>query len=239
MIALQIIARLIDFPTEDLNDHKDDLLTMIENSDELNREQKHNLSQFVCERAALDFLDWQSEYDALFERGRSLSLFLFEHTHGESRDRGQAMVDLLARYREAGLELSEKELPDYLPVYLEFVSTQGEDNVKAWIEDFAPVLAVLATRLRARESNYALLFETLLSLADISYDRSALNEQIDREVRDDTPEQLDKVWEEEMVTFGSTNNQTACESGTFRPSEAQRRDHQQPLNLASLSVPNA
>ena len=56
-------------------------------------------------------LDWQSDYDALFERGRSLSLLLFEHVHGESRDRGQAMIDLIAQYKEAGLEIGMKELP--------------------------------------------------------------------------------------------------------------------------------
>ena len=72
-------------------------------------------------------MQWQSEYDGLFERGRSLALWLFEHVHGESRDRGQAMVDLVDQYRQAGLEISQHELPDYLPLFLEFLSTQGRD----------------------------------------------------------------------------------------------------------------
>ena len=55
-------------------------------------------------------MEWQADYDSLFERGRSLSLLLFEHLHGESRDRGQAMVDLQAQYKSAGLEISLKEL---------------------------------------------------------------------------------------------------------------------------------
>jgi len=239
MIALQLIAKLIDFPTEELATHQAEVCDLITHCSDFTDEHKAGLIAFINGRCGGDLLDWQSEYDSLFERGRSLSLFVFEHTHGESRDRGQAMVDLLAKYREAGLELSERELPDFIPVYLEFASTQGLNNARDWLEDIGAVLAVLATRLRKRDSDYAVLFETLLEMVGIEFDRSALAAQVDNEERDDTPEKLDQVWEEEMVTFGAGTDQEGCGTATNRPSPGQRRDHEQPLNLANFSAPSA
>lgn len=68
----------------------------------------------------MDPLDARAQYSELFDRGRATSLLLFEHVHGESRDRGRAMVDLLAQYEQHGLQLNSRELPDHLPLYLEY-----------------------------------------------------------------------------------------------------------------------
>ena len=86
---------------------------------------RQDIATLIDQMAALGELEAQAKYDSLFERGRSLSLWLFEHVHGESRDRGQAMVDLMAQYDMAGFEINAKELPDYLPMYLEFLSHQA------------------------------------------------------------------------------------------------------------------
>lgn len=80
------------------------------------------LGVFLRDLTAQDMLDVQAAYSELFDRGRATSLLLFEHVHGESRDRGQAMVDLMAQYEQHGLQLDSRELPDHLPLYLEYLA---------------------------------------------------------------------------------------------------------------------
>ena len=103
-------------------------------------------------------------YVECFDRGRNLSLLIFEHIHGESRDRGQAMVDLLRIYREHGFELAAKELPDYIPLFLEYLSQRPEDEALDLLRDALPVLNLLRARLAERGSAYAVLFATLARL---------------------------------------------------------------------------
>ena len=146
-------------------------------------------------------LDAQSRYSELFDRGRATSLLLFEHVHGESRDRGQAMVDLMAQYERHGLQLDSRELPDHLPLYLEYLAQLPEAEARGGLQDIAPILGLLSARLQQRESGYAALFELLLKLANAQVDSRKVAEKIADEARDDTPQALDAVWEEEQVKF--------------------------------------
>ncbi|MEG3767838.1 nitrate reductase molybdenum cofactor assembly chaperone [Alteromonas sp. 14N.309.X.WAT.G.H12] len=229
MKILPLLSLLLDYPQQGIIDAQDELLALVDTSD-LNIDDKNGLKQFIQHRCSGDLMNWQSEYDGLFERGRSLSLLIFEHIHGESRDRGQAMVNLLDQYKEAGLELGVKELPDYLPLYLEFLSTQGQQNAQIGLEEIAPILAVLACRADQRKTDYAVLFHTLLNLSKAEIDLSDIKAQISTEKRDDTPKELDKVWEEEMVTFMGNEQANAGCGTSNKPSEQQRRDHFIPLN---------
>lgn len=236
MAILQLLSLLLDYPKQPVLEAKDELLTIVAQAT-IDDALKQALSDFIVQRTSGELMDWQSEYDGLFERGRSLSLLIFEHIHGESRDRGQAMVNLMAQYREAGLDIGVKELPDYLPLYLEFLSTQGEQNAQLGLEEIAPVLAVLQCRLEQRNSNYAALFNTLLALSEAEIDLSDIKQQIKSEQRDDTPKALDKVWEEEMVSFiGNEQANSACGTGN-KPSEGQRRDQYIPLSTELLGSP--
>jgi len=241
MDILALISRLIDYPTEELKMASEDVVQFIANDSDLNASDKHNLIKFFDDRCAMDILDWQSDYDALFERGRSLSLLLFEHVHGESRDRGQAMIDLIAQYKEAGLDIGIRELPDYIPLFLEFLSTQGKDNAQGWLQDVAHILAVLKVRLEQRDSDYEVLFDALVNLSGAQVDYDDLWNQVEGEKRDDTKEAIDKVWEEEMVTFGSANggpdaNNDSCGTAVNRPSEMQRRDQEVPIQMMDAVV---
>lgn len=236
MKILQVLSLLLDYPTELLHDSKEELLALIQSAG-LSAANAQALCDFVTERLSGDLMDWQADYDGLFERGRSLSLLLFEHVHGESRDRGQAMVNLQNQYKDAGLDIGLKELPDYLPLYLEFLSTQGDDNARFGLQEVAPVLALLAARLQKRQCNYAAVFIALLELSDTDIDLSDIQTQIASEERDDTPKALDKVWEEEMVTFlGNEQQNGACASSVIRPSEQQRKDQYLPLNTDLLAT---
>lgn len=234
MQILQLISLLLDYPKPELVAAQQELLAVVAASD-LTQSNKDSLSAFISQRCGADLMDWQSEYDGLFERGRSLSLLIFEHVHGESRDRGQAMVDLQAQYKEAGLDIGVKELPDYLPLYLEFLSTQGAENAQIGLEEIAPILAVLTCRLEQRESNYAALFQSLLSLSTAEVDLADIKAQIATEKRDDTPKALDKVWEEEMVTFMSAEQSNSACGTSNKPTESQRRDQFVPLSTDLLN----
>lgn len=230
MKVLRALSILLDYPTEATVAVQKELAAIIGVAD-LEATELHALRAFIALRCNSDLLDWQAEYDGLFERGRSLSLLLFEHVHGESRDRGQAMVDLLAQYRAAGLDLDAHELPDYIPLYLEFLSTQGEENARLGLQEVSHILALLACRLEDRHSDYASIFHALLQLSGAQIDVAGLREQLAGERRDDTPEALDKVWEEEAVSFTAPDGAAACGTGN-RPLPSQRRDQEQPLHLA-------
>ncbi len=154
-----------------------------------------------------DLFDVQESYVMLFDRSRTLSLNLFEHVHGESRDRGGAMVSLIETYRAGGFEPATTELPDHLPVLLEFLSTRPFAEVQDTLADAAHIFDALATRLVRRESGYAAAFAALSQLAGAQADAGTVAEMLAQP--DDDPTDLaalDAVWEETEVTFGPDPN---------------------------------
>ncbi|WP_136065951.1 nitrate reductase molybdenum cofactor assembly chaperone [Modicisalibacter radicis] len=225
MRSLIVLARLLDYPTEELQQAATEMQSVIADEDHLSHPQRAALHGWIGRIATSDLLDLQADYVALFDKGRSTSLLLFEHVHGESRDRGQAMVDLLEQYRQAGFELSARELPDYLPVFLEYLSTRDEADIAQQLSDIAHILGLLAARLRERESDHALVPTALLAMvgADTAIDEHA--EAVSKEARDDTPAALDAVWEEEAVRFNAASDEDcALQSATGRrQAELKRR----------------
>ncbi|MEI2265759.1 nitrate reductase molybdenum cofactor assembly chaperone [Erwinia sp. CGal63] len=201
MITLRVLARLLDYPDEALFTHHAEISEALVEARELDAAQRASLTGFIADFCARPLLDVQAGYCELFDRGRATSLLLFEHVHGESRDRGQAMVDLLEQYRSDGLELSAKELPDFLPLYLEYLASLTPERARAGLADVAPILALLAARLHQRQSRYGELFDLLLALSGSGVAADALAPQISKEARDDTPAALDAVWEEEQIKF--------------------------------------
>ncbi|MBN3265591.1 nitrate reductase molybdenum cofactor assembly chaperone [Pectobacterium brasiliense] len=201
MISLRIIARLLDYPDSELWENRAELIEAVEQADALPLRESHQLMQFINTLCAQDLLDKQAEYSGLFDRGRATSLLLFEHVHGESRDRGQAMVDLMQQYQDAGLALDCRELPDYLPLYLEYLSRLEPAQGRAGLLDIAPILALIGARLQQRDSSYAVLFDLLLALSGSDLKSDDVTHQVADEARDDTPQALDAVWEEEQVKF--------------------------------------
>ncbi|HAZ94407.1 MAG TPA: nitrate reductase molybdenum cofactor assembly chaperone [Porticoccaceae bacterium] len=236
MQILKLIGCLLDYPDQTVVEHRADIDALVKAAD-IEPTLRDRLLQFIDQRASQDLMQWQSEYDGLFERGRSLALWLFEHVHGESRDRGQAMVDLVDQYRQAGLEISQHELPDYLPLFLEFLSTQGRDNAVSWLLDMEHILALLQCRLEKRGSDYALLFQLLLSIADSKVDLDEIRERISDEKRDDSKQAIDKEWEEEEVTFGADSLDKSCGDAQRKPTEGQRKDLDVPLHWVDFETP--
>ncbi|EOC0054935.1 nitrate reductase molybdenum cofactor assembly chaperone [Cronobacter turicensis] len=201
MTELLIISRLLEYPDAALWQHQQELFDALTDTQHLSLQNAHHLGVFIRDLLQEDLLDAQAAYGELFDRGRATSLLLFEHVHGESRDRGQAMVDLLAQYERAGLMLDSRELPDHLPLYLEYLAQLPAQDAINGLRDIAPILALLGARLQQRESRYAVLFDLLIALSDTQVDIHNVREKIADEARDDTPQALDAVWEEEQVKF--------------------------------------
>lgn len=209
MSLLKLVGVLMDYPQDELWGHGEELLAAAD-APELSLQRRRELADFVRQLLDTDPLVAQDAWLSLFDRGRSMSLLLFEHIHGESRDRGQAMVDLIEAYRKNGFELASKELPDYLPLLLEYLSQRPQEEARDWLHHVSHIVGLLAARSGERNSPYALLFEVLVEYAEGRLDLDTLRRRASEEPRDDTPEAIDALWEEEAVRFGSEAPDENC-----------------------------
>jgi len=200
MIILKVLSRLLDYPTQELFNACDELVQVVKSA-KISDENKKSLIEFIESLSKKDLYDAQERYDLLFDRGRSLSLLLFEHVHGESRDRGQAMVDLINVYRSKNFEVASSQLPDYIPLYLEFLSEQELDYAEEWLGDICHLMAMLSERLIERECDYSVLFDSLIELSGIAVSRKEIAAAVKKEERDDTIEAIDREWEDKEIKF--------------------------------------
>ncbi|MCO5101857.1 MAG: nitrate reductase molybdenum cofactor assembly chaperone [Burkholderiaceae bacterium] len=173
------------------------------------------LAALVAHLRARDPYEIEADYVDCFDRGRATSLLLFEHVHADSRERGQAMVDLLATYEQAGLRLAPGQLPDWLPIVLEFASTQPPKLARAFLGELAPLLNALHTALAARRSRYAATIAAALELAGERVRTVALPPE----------ESIDEAWAEPPA-FGGCSTR-----GQARPDAAQ------PLHFVPRAAP--
>jgi nitrate reductase delta subunit len=216
--TFKVLSALLSYPTAELKEAAPALKAALEAEALLPPRVAAMVVRLIDDLASRDLTDAQERYVFLFDRTRSLSLHLFEHVHGESRERGQAMVDLLALYERHGLFLTARELPDYLPLFLEFLSTQPVGEARALLAQPLHIVSALVDRLRKRDSVYEGAFRALEALAK---DAGAADELVVLpEVAQDDPNDLaalDRAWEDEPVTFGPGTNGGA--GGCGRASE--------------------
>lgn len=202
MSLLKLIGVLLDYPHEELWQHGQELLQASEDP-ALSPARRTQLRRFVQELLDSDPLDAQDRWLSTFDRGRAMSLLVFEHIHGESRDRGQAMVDLIDAYRRNGFELDARELPDYLPLLLEYLSHRPEAEARDWLQHIGHIAGMLAARAAERGLPHALLLEILVEAGQGKVNLAVLRQRASEESRDDSPEVMDRLWEEEAVRFGT------------------------------------
>jgi len=201
--TLKALSALLTYPTEDLRDAAGDIGLVLTQDKHLPQQVWHQLSGLTTELATADLYDLQERYILLFDRTRSLSLHLFEHVHGESRDRGQAMIDLKSQYEQAGLDMTASELPDFLPLFLEYLATRPLKEACETLGQPAHIFAALAERLRKRKSAYEAVFRALIALSAAKPKEdevSALLQLPDPDASDLAA--LDAAWEDEPVRFG-------------------------------------
>lgn len=205
-LTYKALAVLLAYPTAEIQDLARPAIQAIEDGGMVPAQIRRSLARLADELADGDLFELQERYVWQFDRTRSLSLNLYEHVHGESRDRGQAMVALLELYRSKGVELSANELPDNLPVFLEFLSLLPEPEAASLLGEAAHVLAAMGERLHKRQSPYRAVFGALTALAGAPADAASLASLMQEP--DDDPgdfETLDRLWAETAVTFGPSD----------------------------------
>ncbi|SPF77155.1 Nitrate reductase molybdenum cofactor assembly chaperone NarJ [Aliiroseovarius pelagivivens] len=205
--SLKAISLVLSYPTRELQQAMPEIGAVLASDSRLTAAARRDLRPLVDALGAQDIYDLEERYVLLFDRSRTLSLNLFEHVHGESRDRGGAMVSLVEMYREAGFDPVSSELPDHLPVLLEFLSTRPYAEVQDTLADAAHILEALSERLVRRESPYAAVFAALLQLTGVEADKAAVAELLEQpEVDPNDLDALDEIWEESEVRFGPDPN---------------------------------
>lgn len=199
-LTLRALAALLDYPSAELQAAIPEIRDAFASDGALPRATRRRLDPLLDRLAGGDLLDLQVAYSGLFDQARSLSLHLFEHVHGESRERGPALINLAEQYHEHGLLLDDPEMPDFIPVFVEFASTLPPAEAREHLAQPAHVFAALEERLERREADYAAVFGALLAATKARPDREAL-EELKANAPDDDPARIDEIWEEREVTF--------------------------------------
>ena len=198
--TLRVLAALLSYPDARLRGHLPEMREILRCEGALSRGRQAELEALIGSLAAADPLESEADYVELFDRGRGTSLHLFEHVHGDSRDRGPAMIDLAQTYEKAGLYLAPGELPDFLPAVLEFISTQPPAEARAFLGEMAHIFNAVFGALQRRESPYASALGALLDLAG----------EKAQAVKPAAEPPLDESWAEPPVFDGcSTRGQAA------------------------------
>jgi len=205
--TLKALSLILSYPTLELQAAMPEIGGVLAAETRLTAAARRALRPLVESLASRDIYDIEEQYVMLFDRSRTLSLNLFEHVHGESRDRGGAMVSLVESYRAGGFDPVTTELPDHLPVLLEFLSTRPFAEVQETLADAAHIFAALQERLQRRDSEYAAAFAALIQLAGDAADAEAVAELLEQpEIDPNDLEAIDEIWEESEVRFGPDPN---------------------------------
>lgn len=199
-LTLRSLAALLGYPSAELKQHAGEIRDALSAEGVLPRAARRRLEPLLTELETEDLLDLQAGYSELFDRSRALSLHLFEHVYGDSRERGQAMIDLGQQYLDRGCMLESQELPDFVPVFLEFASCLDLAEAREMLGQPAHVFAALEERLAERQSPYAVVFHALVVLTGAKPDTDALAELNEKTPSDDLST-IDEEWEEAPVTF--------------------------------------
>ncbi|KJS37436.1 MAG: nitrate reductase [Hyphomonas sp. BRH_c22] len=210
-ITYRALSRLLSYPDAVLQAEADSLVDAMQAEGIIPERIIKSLRKLALSLASMDIYEAQAMYVDQFDRSRTLSLHLYEHVHGESRERGPAMVGLVELYKSHGLELNVSDLPDYLPIFLEFLSIIPDADAASLIGEAAHVIEAIGERLKKRQSPYRAIFGALMTLSDRPADKDALADLL--AIPEDDPddlEALDENWAEAPVTFGPGTPSDGC-----------------------------
>jgi nitrate reductase delta subunit len=209
MKTFKVIGLLMSYPQPEWLAHLDEFKALLLEENFLPRKHMKAVLAHIDELKVVDVYRAQEDYVSTFDRGRSHCLHLFEHIHGESRDRGQAMVNLSDAYEEKGFFIDQAELPDYIPLFLEFLSLCPVDEAITLLGEPIDIMATIGTRLRKRGSSFAVLFDALVALSRVKPSKEKIEEVMAQAPEDDSLEALDKEWEE-AAAFAGQPDQAGC-----------------------------
>jgi nitrate reductase delta subunit len=211
--TLRALSALLAYPTEDLSPAIPEITAAIEAEGLISVEAREQLRPLLADLGTLDLYDLQERYVELFDKTRRHSLHLFEHIHGESRDRGQAMVDLLEHYQRGGLLIAANELPDFIPLFLEFLSARPLEEARGLLKETAHIFSLLEERLAKRNGGYAAVFAAALSIVN---ETAVVADTVEINDEPDDLASIDAAWEETAVNFGPGNATDGCSVDRLR-----------------------
>jgi len=212
-LPLRALSRLLQYPDRELMDHLPEVAAALYEMPKLSKKVQVGLEEFVNNLETSDLMDSQENYVECFDRGRATSLHLFEHVHGDSRERGQAMVDLLQTYKEGGLQLSANELPDHLSIILEFASTLPLDQAKQFVGEMAHILNAVYSTLVARNNRYAWLIAAAIEFSGEKF------KVVELKIEE---ESMDEEWAEPPA-FGGCSTRGQSKPGEEQPLHFMKR----------------
>lgn len=157
-----LIAKLLDYPTEELTQHLAEISSLVQQSTEINSAQKEKIISVIRTIESMPLLKLQGLYVDTFDMNGKHSLHITHHLYGEEGERGLAMADLVQHYQKYGWEISNGELPDYLPLILEFLSTIAVEESTAFLNQAANAIDILLQNLQQSEVFYSPLIEVIL-----------------------------------------------------------------------------
>jgi nitrate reductase delta subunit len=232
MMTCKALAGLLLYPDQALIQALPEIRAIL-NEGPLPATEREGVIAFCDHLAASDLLKAQADYVALFDGGsRALSLYLFGHVHGDSRDRGQAMANLVEDYRAVGLELTGDELPDFLPVFLEYVSCHEPSEAAVLLGEIVEIVALLARRLEQRGTPYAAVLRAIEALGSRTADTEAVAARLAESEDEDTPQALDARYEEAPVNFMEPAvANSACSNAATLAAQFDRNMHVSPIHI--------
>jgi len=167
MKTFKVISLLLCYPESDWLAALPELESALAEEAESNGQAAPRMAPLFAQLSETNLIALQESYVATFDRNPSHSLHLFEHIHGESRDRGSAMIDLLQEYWKYDFDASASELPDYVPLFLEFLSLLPDEEALALLGDAVHVIATIGRKLDANGSPYATAFQVLEAMSPV------------------------------------------------------------------------
>ena len=212
--SLRVLAALLSYPDALHRSVLDELGAVLLSERAVSAARRQELAALIDSIQRTEPLQAEADYVELFDRGRSTSLHLFEHVHGDSRERGPAMIDLGQTYEKAGLILAEGELPDYLPAVLEFVSTQPPGEARAFLGEMSHIFNAIFGALQQQGSAYASVLGALLELAGEKAEP----------VTPPAEPPLDESWAEPVV-FDGCSSKGQAKPGQPQPVRIVRNSH--------------
>ncbi|MDQ7091076.1 MAG: nitrate reductase molybdenum cofactor assembly chaperone [Methylococcales bacterium] len=163
MQVYKILSLLLEYPKAELREHWDEIKNLIPQLPLTSDEDQQALLDFMGWASALSLTEYQAHYVNTFDFTPDNALYLTHHLFEEQdRERGPALVDLSDYYKAEGFEISEGELPDYLPLVLEYVSTlTTEIDVRLFLQQSSHVSDIIAKNLEKINSPYAPLLRVV------------------------------------------------------------------------------
>lgn len=168
MTIYKLLSVLLDYPNQELFDNLPEIRQVLDDCKDFNEAERSTVRKFLAWLESADSTDIQADYVQTFDLTPEHSLHLTHHLFGDDKNRGPALIDLTELYKDYGVEAVANELPDYLPLILEFVAYQEEGEAQTFLSDAVKVFAVLAANLEKAKSPYAPLVRIIENRATLT-----------------------------------------------------------------------